>query len=83
MATQPGAGRERLTSVQIREMQQALKQAGHDPGRADGVMGPRTTEALRAYQREQNLKTEAEAMQRLGVTSSSDRASGRQSMRRQ
>lgn len=39
----------------IEHVQKALKDNGHDPGRIDGVMGPRTTAALRAYQKEQGL----------------------------
>jgi peptidoglycan hydrolase-like protein with peptidoglycan-binding domain len=39
----------------IEQVQQALKQHGHDPGRIDGVMGTQTTAALRAYQKEQGL----------------------------
>src|SRR5688572_24089456 len=40
----------------IENVQKALKEKGHDPGTIDGVMGPRTTAALRAYQKEQGLK---------------------------
>lgn len=39
----------------IEQVQKALKQQGHDPGRVDGVMGAQTTAALRAYQKEQGL----------------------------
>ncbi len=41
--------------TQVRQVQEALKAQGHDPGAIDGVMGPQTQEALRAYQRSQNL----------------------------
>ena len=40
---------------QVIAMQQALKDKGFDPGGADGVMGPRTAEALKAYQKSENL----------------------------
>jgi hyperosmotically inducible protein len=40
---------------QVIAMQQALKDKGFDPGGADGVMGPRTTEALMAYQKSEKL----------------------------
>jgi peptidoglycan hydrolase-like protein with peptidoglycan-binding domain len=33
----------------VREVQEALKDAGHDPGPADGLLGPRTRSALRSY----------------------------------
>ena len=41
--------------AEIEQVQQLLKQQGHDPGRIDGVMGLQTTAALRAYQKEQGL----------------------------
>jgi peptidoglycan hydrolase-like protein with peptidoglycan-binding domain len=40
---------------QVIAMQQALKDKGFDPGGADGVMGPRTAEALMAYQKSEKL----------------------------
>ena len=40
----------------IERAQQALKQAGHDPGPIDGVMGARTRAALEAYQKQQGLE---------------------------
>jgi len=39
----------------IQQMQKALKEKGHDPGPVDGVMGPQTTAAIKAYQKEQGL----------------------------
>ena len=41
--------------AQVVAMQQALKDKGFDPGATDGVMGPRTAEALKAYQKSENL----------------------------
>lgn len=41
--------------AQIERAQQALKDAGHDPGAIDGVVGARTSAALRAYQKQQGL----------------------------
>ena len=40
----------------MKRAQQALKQAGHDPGPIDGVMGARTRAALEAYQKAQGLE---------------------------
>ena len=40
----------------IESVQKMLKEKGHDPGPVDGVMGPQTTAALRAYQKEQGLE---------------------------
>ena len=43
--------------AQVMAMQQALKDKGFDPGSVDGVMGPKTSSALRAYQKSENLTT--------------------------
>jgi hypothetical protein len=37
------------TKYAVRQLQQQLKQAGYDPGPIDGILGPRTLEALRRY----------------------------------
>ena len=37
------------TPERIREVQKALREAGHDPGPIDGILGPRTKAALRQY----------------------------------
>jgi len=39
----------------VQELQEALVILGYDPGEIDGLMGPRTARAIRAFQREQNL----------------------------
>jgi rare lipoprotein A len=39
-----------LTPDQVKQAQEALKMAGLPPGPIDGVVGPRTRQALRAYQ---------------------------------
>ena len=33
----------------VRELQEALAKSGYDPGPVDGIMGPRTKDALRKY----------------------------------
>ncbi len=43
-------GAKPLSRSQIKEMQGLLKSNGHDPGGVDGVSGPNTRRALRAYQ---------------------------------
>ena len=62
---------EKPTSEQVRRLQTALKTQGLDPGAIDGVMGARTREALRAYQRSQHLEptgdADPESLHRLGV----------------
>jgi peptidoglycan hydrolase-like protein with peptidoglycan-binding domain len=40
----------------VERVQKALQQNGHDPGPIDGVNGPRTTSALKAYQKAQGLE---------------------------
>jgi peptidoglycan hydrolase-like protein with peptidoglycan-binding domain len=42
-------------SQTVRDAQQALKDKGFDPGPVDGVNGPKTRSATRAYQKQQNL----------------------------
>ena len=59
------------SSSKVREVQEALKSEGHDPGPIDGVMGPRTQQALRQYQRQENLnetgRLDQETLNKLGV----------------
>lgn len=40
----------------IKDVQNALKNAGFDPGKADGRMGKQTREAIKAFQKANNLK---------------------------
>jgi len=44
-------------SQAVADAQKALKQAGFDPGATDGVMGPRTVQALKDYQQAKGLQT--------------------------
>lgn len=66
MSTPAGAAGNR-----IRAAQGALARAGFNPGPADGVLGPRTAGAIRAYQRAQRLNETGtltpETLGRLGV----------------
>ena len=62
LALLPDASRLRCTSwsddldaTRIAVAQRALAHHGHDPGPADGHMGPRTRAALRAFQTERGL----------------------------
>ncbi|MFX0543462.1 peptidoglycan-binding protein [Roseovarius sp. S4756] len=48
---QPGMSRR-----DIREIQSLLSQAGYDPGPADGIMGQRTRNAIRAFQRDRGIQ---------------------------
>lgn len=44
------------SSDRIKKVQLALTQAGFDPGPIDGELGPRTDQALRAFQKAQGLE---------------------------
>jgi peptidoglycan hydrolase-like protein with peptidoglycan-binding domain len=63
----------------VRSVQEALKGKGHNPGPIDGVIGPRTQQALRAFQRAQNIQTsgqlDSSTASALGVTLSSSSSS--------
>jgi hyperosmotically inducible protein len=59
------------SNAQVMGMQQALKDKGFDPGSVDGVMGPKTSSALRAYQKSENLtmtgRLDGDTRAKLGV----------------
>jgi peptidoglycan hydrolase-like protein with peptidoglycan-binding domain len=40
----------------VRQVQQALNKSGHRVGRPDGIMGPRTREALQSYQKSKGMQ---------------------------
>jgi peptidoglycan hydrolase-like protein with peptidoglycan-binding domain len=67
-----GAG----STEQVKAMQQALTDKGHDAGGIDGKMGPKTQAALRDFQQQEGLKAtgraDADTMAKLGGSSSSD-----------
>jgi hypothetical protein len=52
---QPGATNGQAGMEQVKGLQQALQGKGLDPGPIDGVMGPKTQAAIRAFQKDQNL----------------------------
>ncbi len=55
----------------VRQVQEALARRGFDPGPADGIMGPRTRQAVRDYQRSEGLPENGqltdETVESLGV----------------
>jgi hypothetical protein len=55
----------------VRMVQHALKQNGYDPGPIDGVQGPQTTAALRAYQKAEGMtvtgRADPDTLGKLGV----------------
>lgn len=60
-----------LSQEKIKQVEQALKDSGHDPGVVDGVMDQQTREALISFQKRNNLPTtgqiDEQTAQRLGV----------------
>ena len=59
----------------VRTAQQALRDQGYNPGPIDGVMGPRTSAAVRDYQTKQGLTASGQlddaTMDKLGVRGAS------------
>ena len=43
------------TEPEVRDLQEALKALGHDPGPVDGVFGARTEDAVRAFQQAKGI----------------------------
>jgi len=72
-ATDTGSAKMSDQSSRVRRAQEALKSEEHDPGPIDGVMGPKTQEALRQYQKQENFKQtgrlDQDTMSKLGVSS--------------
>lgn len=62
--TREQAGAAGLSSNQVRDLQQELSSRGYDPGDADGQWGPRTRQALRQFQQDQNLAASGRPDQR-------------------
>lgn len=77
-------GQSAQADPQVRQVQQALKDKGHDPGPIDGVMGPQTKQALQGFQQAQGISGAGELDQQtlaaLGVQGDSlaSNASGNQ-----
>lgn len=46
---------------QVKELQDRLRAAGHDPGPSDGWYGQRTADAVRSYQQANNLAVDGDA----------------------
>lgn len=49
-----------MTCPDVKSVQQRLAALGHSPGPIDGVMGPRTRAAIRAYQTANNLPADGQ-----------------------
>ena len=50
-----------LHPSELRELQSLLNMAGYPTGKPDGMMGKKTRDAIRAYQKKNNLKTDGYA----------------------
>jgi peptidoglycan hydrolase-like protein with peptidoglycan-binding domain len=72
MAQAGGGGRSVSADPQTRELQQALRDRGFDPGPVDGIPGPRTREAVSEWQRQNNMpatgRPDQQMLSTLGVT---------------
>ena len=72
--SQHGAYSHRVDIDTVREVQRALQSKGHETGPIDGVFGPQTASALRAFQRAQGLnesgEMDAQTLASLGVDDS-------------
>jgi Putative peptidoglycan binding domain len=68
----PPTGDGQISAGQMRSVQQALQGKGMDPGAIDGVMGPKTQEAVRNFQKAQNLpqtgRVDAQTLEKLGIS---------------
>ncbi|HEU4370713.1 MAG TPA: peptidoglycan-binding protein [Methylomirabilota bacterium] len=80
----------RRADADVRSAQMALRDRGYDPGAIDGVMGPRTSAAVRDFQQKENLavtgQLDAETRAKLDAAPSaspatSEKAGSQQSQR--
>lgn len=66
-----GTAASQSTSSEVRRLQEQLRSQGHDPGAVNGVMGPQTQDALRAYQRSNGLaetgRLDTQTAEKLGL----------------
>lgn len=53
---QPPENQPKLSIVQVKEMQARLLALGFDPGTPDGILGPATRQAIRAFQISVDMK---------------------------
>lgn len=63
--TDPTASTEPATKAEITEIQTILAEKGYVPGPADGMIGPRTTGAIKQYQTDSDMPVDGRATQGL------------------
>jgi hypothetical protein len=72
-------------NADVRQAQMALKDRGFDPGPIDGIMGPRTSAALREFQQKESLEVtgrlDDDTRDRLQETASASPSSERRTQR--
>lgn len=72
MGKQHGSSGMDFSSEEIKQVQQALKDRGHDPGSATGVINDDTRQAIRDFQKANDLSVtgtlDRETAQKLGVS---------------
>jgi len=61
VAPEPARAPRGLDRAGVRELQRLLRRLGHDPGGADGLIGERTREAIRAFERTRNMEVRGRA----------------------
>ena len=57
---EPSSAKPAADAAPVRDIQTALNTRGYDAGPADGVAGPRTRAAIRAYQRDNGLTVDGQ-----------------------
>jgi peptidoglycan hydrolase-like protein with peptidoglycan-binding domain len=66
---------ERWATQDVKKAQEGLKNKGHNPGSMDGVIGPQTRQAIRAFQNANGLKVtgrlDSETAEKLGIEKAS------------
>lgn len=72
MEKKPAAmGKMSTGNEQTRKVQEALKAKGNDPGPIDGIMGPKTRAAIKAFQEANGMKgtgqVDAQTAEKMGV----------------
>ena len=71
MEKKPEMGKMTTSRVDNKEVQEALKAKGNDPGPIDGRMGPQTRAALKAFQESNGLKAtgrlDSQTAEKLGI----------------